>query len=339
MNSPHSTNLEYRITKVVNVYIPPIIIVLGTIGNTLSFVVYSRRKQRQKPLSIYMRSLAVADTCMLILLCADWLNYKYLHQRTEFRCIATDYLQHLMFNICEYILVAITFSRLMAIVHPLRAAKKTTQTKFIVIVIVVLSVVVNLYYIWTTEFLVRKKGHKIIYACMTGQHFNGIITFIMWFDTTKSFIIPMSLIFVGNVCIVCSLRDRKRSKIIEMQRELAMEARRRKENKITMMLVMVTFVFLILVLPYFVYYMYRYFVYHEKKDAKSAATDCLVTAICLKLWYSNNAVNFYVYALFGTQFRKELKELFTRKSLVGPLTTAVVSLRGTGRGREPRVAH
>ena len=130
----------------------------------------------------------------------------------------------------------------------------------------------------------------------------------------------MLVIFVANVCIVWVLKKRKSSHI--SHRLSTIETKCKKENKVTIMLVIMTFVFLVLVLPWFVWHMYRYSVLNYKTDRKTEVISRLAWTICLKLWYSNNAVNSYVYALFGTEFRKELRKLFMRKNRVGLSTPA-----------------
>lgn len=133
MNSTNVTSRHttayHEIARYIDLYYLPIIIVLGMLGNALSFIVYSRRNQKKKPLSIYMRALSCADTVIMLLAGADWLNNHFIEQRSELRCITTSFVQHVTFNICEYILVAIAFSRLVAILFPIKAAKTTTRPK------------------------------------------------------------------------------------------------------------------------------------------------------------------------------------------------------------------
>ena len=120
-------------------YYPPIIIVLGTIGNVLSFIVYGRKGQRKKPLSVYMRAVAIADTIMLYVLFGYWLNDNFLGQRNEAKCLVTTYFLHATANCCEYLLVAITLNRLLAILVPLKSAKSVRRAKYCVASIVMAS--------------------------------------------------------------------------------------------------------------------------------------------------------------------------------------------------------
>ncbi|MCP4503917.1 MAG: G-protein coupled receptor [Deltaproteobacteria bacterium] len=120
----------------------------------------------------------------------------------------------------------------------------------------------------------------------------------------------MLMILTANVCIIIKMQRRNDSDVIRRQSASAMEAQRSKEKKVTVMLLIITFVFLLLLLPFFVCHMYRYFVLSSRDDTETREVLFLAWNVSQRLWYTNNAVNFYVYALFGTEFRKELVQLF-----------------------------
>ena len=260
--------------------------------------------------------------------CEDWLNKVFFRYESLHRCVAMTYVRHLTFNICEYIVVTITLSRFVAIVYPMKAAKTTNRPKCVVAAIVVTSCLINLYFLWITELTKRKTKYRkkpVVYTCTIGQHNSSTITFFMWFQTTVSFIIPMLFILTANTRIIweLKLKKRKRSQWVRAQRE----AERKEENKVTIMLVIMTFVFLILILPWFVWHMRKYFMLAKYKPSpKASAVILLAKIVCLKLLYSNNAVNFYLYVLFGSDFRKELKKVFLRSNRVRTSTNAVWAL-------------
>ena len=232
MNEPSATVfLEYTIARYLDLYVSPIIVVLGTIGNILSFIVYNQPKQRVKPLSIYIRSLAVADTCALAFYTTECINRLFVIVESYVRCKATAYIKHFLFNICEYIIVSISVSHFLAVVYPMRAAETTTRPKVIIVAIVVTCCLVNLYQIWTTELSIHQIKHKkgLFYRCITGQHSSSTATFVMWFNTTISFVVPLLVVFAANARIVMELKmkKKKRSQTIRVHREV--EGREKKE--------------------------------------------------------------------------------------------------------------
>ena len=55
---------EFTIAQMINLVLPPPIIIVGFVGNVLSFVVYNRKAFNNKPISLYMRMLALVDNAM-----------------------------------------------------------------------------------------------------------------------------------------------------------------------------------------------------------------------------------------------------------------------------------
>jgi len=81
-----------------------------------------------------------------------------------------------------------------------------------------------------------------------------------------------------------------------------------RDNKLAIMLAVVTLSFLALTLPQYVRFIVFHFVRQPKSHYMQEVLGFLYN-IAHKLFYMNNAVNFYIYCLTGTRFRKDLKEL------------------------------
>ena len=76
-----SNYIEFHIGMYIGQYYPPVIIILGTLGNLLTFIVYGKHRFRSRPPSIYMRSLAVLDSILLLIgLLSFWLITNFLPQ-------------------------------------------------------------------------------------------------------------------------------------------------------------------------------------------------------------------------------------------------------------------
>ena len=56
--------IEFKIGTVINVYLPPVIVVLGVVGNILSFLVTIQPHNRRFPPGLFMSVLAVFDLFM-----------------------------------------------------------------------------------------------------------------------------------------------------------------------------------------------------------------------------------------------------------------------------------
>ncbi len=84
------------------------------------------------------------------------------------------------------------------------------------------------------------------------------------------------------------------------------------EDQLAIMLVAVSFVFLVLTLPLFLLCIVYTLV--EYKDCpQSYALYVMLYNLTNKLYMTNNAINFYVYSLTGSRFRRDLKQLCTSR--------------------------
>ncbi len=62
---PFMVYAEFRAHKQIMLYIPPILMVLGTVGNGLAFAVLTRRAMRRYCSYVYLAFLAITDTLIL----------------------------------------------------------------------------------------------------------------------------------------------------------------------------------------------------------------------------------------------------------------------------------
>ena len=56
---------EYRVNKLLMLYVPPILIIIGTFGNTFSFIILRRRVMTKVSSYLYLASLAAVDCVVL----------------------------------------------------------------------------------------------------------------------------------------------------------------------------------------------------------------------------------------------------------------------------------
>jgi len=63
-----------RVVNLLDLYLLPLISVVGCIGNVLSFLVFTTTYLRRLSSSVYLAALAVVDTVFLLLLLVNWLT-------------------------------------------------------------------------------------------------------------------------------------------------------------------------------------------------------------------------------------------------------------------------
>ena len=79
------------------------------------------------------------------------------------------------------------------------------------------------------------------------------------------------------------------------------------ENQVTIMLLLVTTLFLVLMLPAYVRCVYTQF--RKVSTPAKYAGFVFFSQISQKLYYTNNAINFFLYCISGKKFRNDLKEI------------------------------
>lgn len=89
---------------------------------------------------------------------------------------------------------------------------------------------------------------------------------------------------------------------------------RSTEAHLAIMLILVAFSFVILNVPQAVRYI-LYLSIDRYKDPDTYATYILVYHLSTKLYFTNNAINFFLYCIGGSKFRRSLKKLFVCRNV------------------------
>ena len=312
---------EFHIGMAINAYAPPVITVIGLVGNFLCLFVVMQKHIRNLTTAIYMAALAILDTIVLVLgLSQYWVILTFFpHLISKAYCHTKFIVVNCVGNCAVWTIVAMTAERFIVVMFPLKASRLCTPRKTLNIIacISVLSVVKNFHYIWTTDFTYNEESKSII--CGLGVIRKGVwVEILHWFDGIFASFLPFIIVATLNACIIFVL-NRKRIKSCRLKQHAGTNDnksrternRRAKEIKIggrgvTAMLVSVSVAFLILTSPLFILRLCYRFV--DKTSRHMHAIYILAFHICHKLLYMNATVNFYLYFLTGRKFRRELKK-------------------------------
>lgn len=112
--------IEYMST-ILSFYYIPIIVGTGSIGNILSVFVFFKTKLRKLSSSFYLAALAVSDTCFLLGLFAQWLNFFDIRiYNREYFCQFFTFFSNLACFCSVWFVVAFTVERFIAVMYPLK---------------------------------------------------------------------------------------------------------------------------------------------------------------------------------------------------------------------------
>ncbi|CAH1792375.1 unnamed protein product [Owenia fusiformis] len=341
---------EYKTADAIYVYFTPIIIVAGLIGNTLSFLVMTRPRNRRNSTSVYMSGLAVIDNLQILALASHWIVKCLMPDTlTDSFCKVFAYMVGTFGECSIWIVVAMTMDRFTAVWYPLRAHAWCTATRakrVLAILCPVLAVrAIHVYFVGylAIDIVTGTKMDCSVYD--PTQTYNIYVSLICpWVDTILESIAPFILLIIFNALIIKAVQKHQ-----VQQKELGscmrtstssgpglgsslsisstgMLAHNRaakrirkffsknsQDGQLTRMLLSVSFTLLLLTLPLNIIIMVNAFMSHIELEP---ATFYLIYSIANRLWFTNNAVNFYLYIFGGQKFRKDLIRLLTCKPVI-----------------------
>ena len=276
----------------------PILIPLGFVGNSLSFLVMIRPNNRNISTCIYMGAISINDNLMLCFALHDWLiGTVNTREWYLFECIINAYLHNYALQCATYQILAMTVDKYIAIKWPHRAATYSTPRKAKVIIS---SIFFSCCLYNSPHFFMT----AVVAGNCYGYSIKGLLTKVYsWFTIILNGVIPFTLLIHMNFIIVKTVRNSRKMFRAETRQRTLKSA----ESQLTTMLLLVTTLFLILLLPTYIRFIYVSFVVSDTPS--KYATSIFFSEISYKLYVTNNGINFFLYCVSGQKFRNDLKEM------------------------------
>lgn len=248
--------------------------VVGLIGNTISFFVFSRKTFSHLSVSVFLRILAVLDNCVIIVYNVVSVYHSFTTpdvvtvEMGQLPRIGTWFIVSLATS-SAWTLVLVSLERVSAVCIPFHVRFIFTKKRAIVtgLCVIPLSFVANL-----SELLLEpRKGDAWARPEVFAIIYSGI----------------PSLVLITTSAIVLTAMHRRRELL-----------RNRAENRgLSIMLIVSCAVFVVLTIAFPIY----------EVCTKKLENEQSVRSILIMITGLNHAVNFIFYGLSGTLFRQELK--------------------------------
>ena len=301
----------------------PILLIIGTIGNVLSICVLLRKRMRQSSASVYLISLACADTAVLYIgLLREWLVHLTetdYRKENDVTCKLQLWLQFVAFNSSMWLLTAFTVDRQISVVWPIFARTRCTRKIQYVIVAVIPLVIM----IGGSHYFFMERQVTYQWSNITNTSTIYIIKCVPtsgWYANFYHKIWPMILIFIASICpaviiFISNVRILKviltRNKRVAPQHKTKTNIRKKTADvnrTVNSMLITVSCFYILSTLPICVYlFLESSLFWHD--TPQNVISRKLFWAITCLLFYSNSAVNFLLYCFSGSMFRLVLKEM------------------------------
>lgn len=324
---------EYmRPNHFLRIYIPPVLLVLGTIGNVLSFVIMGKNMLKISTYS-YLAVLAIMDLMVLYVgLLRMWVGTFSVDVQnySNLMCKTVTFLGYVSSVTSVWLIIAVTIERFIAVKFPLRAPRmcNVTRARIVIVTVIVAILLLNSHIFWTVEL--KHNGHNgtVDSKCEASEHPQVLVREVLaWVDAAVYSFVPFIIITILNILIVRQVlyaRER-RTKLQNMElttnflRSNKGSNKRPNESskKLTCMLLAVSFTFLLTTLPMNVLLIVSAFMESDgsadpQTREKRYAQVTLARTIVELLMYINHSVNFFLYCATGRKFRRQVKDMLCR---------------------------
>lgn len=301
----------YKLGVGILLWMLPIIITIGTIGNILSFVVMLQREMRQTSTFFYLAALAVADTVVLVMSALKtWIRlfsgFEMLHI-SNLSCKVFMFCTYLSLHLSAWLIVAVTVERFIVVWFPLKATSicSAKRAKFTTCGIALGFFLLNVHLFWTAELITSPRSGRS--QCAMSQNNKFLYHDVLpWVHLTLYSFLPFVSLLVFNVLIILSLVKHRQTITSQMTKD----DRRTRYNhrKLAVTLLCISFVWMLTTTPSALYTVLPL----RPQSASQEATLFFVKVICYIFMYVNHSINFFLYCITGQAFRRQLLKVMCR---------------------------
>lgn len=303
------------ITRWIWTLLPPLIIALGTFGNVMVLAILCRS---QSPTSnVFFIAMSISDLFLLYTgLLRMWLREVFeiaLDGFSSLSCKAIMFVTNATGVVTVWLLVAMTTQRAASIVWPHKVHVVCTRRLSLSLVagVTVTALLLHAHMLYGYE-LKRFSNTSASVCTDTTDEYNIFMSIVWpWLDLLSFSLLPFLLLAISNGVLVWKLLTSVRNlKSVAASRN-QFRLRQKEASSVTKTVFFVSIVFVLLSLPYSVSLIVAVSYIGGQRNYDLRFRDLLgpyYTVVTL-LWFSNSAVNFYLYCLTGHKFRTEFKDM------------------------------
>lgn len=279
----------------------PLVVTLGLVGNTLSFLVLRRKALRVKSFTVYLLALAVCDTGALLARLLMWINV--LRAKLQLptlvvfdsasKCVAVEYVFTCVHVLCGWLIVAVAGERALVLTCPLKAKIVATPSSAKLMVTVITLGTFTLF-----SFIPALTMYHPDLGCVMTIEWKYFHYYISTMFVTG---LPFILISSANAWIVFQLHRAKAFLSSDTRKHNSASS----DQRVSLMLLTVTFTFFVLLVPNALFVLIS--------AVLPGWNPPVIIADLANLSFDlNYAINFYLYVFTGKHIRDEFKTMLKR---------------------------
>ena len=288
-----------QIAEIIIYYLYPVVALIGLLFNSLTFILFSRKRFKNTIFWIYFRFLLIFDSLSMFLPVNKFLEQVfdiYIRIISSFLCKFRYFYIYSVYPVSGWTLAIVSIDRFLSISYPNRFVIRKKVSFQIVACISIMSFNFIYYspnlffkFIEIEEFDNETNQTDVYYRCRNP----GIPLDLM--DLIGSTLIPfLIMILFTSFTLVSLFKMRKNS--------LQMNKTRSKDKRFAIVTITVNFVFLAFNIPYGIYQNFKE--HFEPSDLKS-----LFASICSLMLYFNSSSQFILNILVNSIFRNEFMNI------------------------------
>lgn len=323
----HSVAVTKMVHNIAFTYLPPILLVIGTLGNIFSFYVFWQPTMRKSLASWFFRVLAVVDTLclhygLLTFYVPHMMGYDLI-PRHMLGCKIENWLKYVFPQLSAWVLVLLTVERLIGVTWPHKAKQLCTKQRAIACLIAIFTILLSLNF---TPLIIE----EICCGCYNGTWQCQCCTdlanpFVIKLQNIVQPVIDILLMSMLPFIIMISCNIMIIYKAFFSQRLLKVNKNNPHLVTMTVTLILVVFVFILLTAPFCAYSIARMYITNKDHEPTIPYLQVFYLTVGM-LRYVNNSINFFLYALSGRPFRMEIMKIFCHVSSSGPKYSAKSSV-------------
>ena len=323
------------VLRCLDVYVLPVVALVGLAGNLLSFVVFVATYMWRLSSSVYLAALCLADMGFLLCVLASWATHIGVDvYHTEGWCQTFIYLTYVSSFLSVWYVVSFTAERYIAVHFPLRRQDlcTTRRAKVAVLVLAFAAALLYSYGLWTSGVHSLNLGYVQHATCGPLPQYTMFVNVAYNVDTVITLLLPFFSILIMNIRIahrvVLFYRNRKSMAVDTCSSEASgqncVTARRimvsaatrtvytRTQVRVTKMLLTVSTVFLALNLPHHTARTYAFVMSLRDENYQPSSDYIIWNKLFQFLYYLHFSLNIFLYSALGSNFRNALIRLCAR---------------------------
>ena len=285
---------------------------VGTIGNLLTVVILSLKKNRGTSTAIFLLFLAASDTIILFTsYLSEWTTIMWNFNFREVNgalCKIHVFLTYFSLQFSSWILVLVTCERCISVTRPAKVKLICNRKKGALGLGVIAAFIALLNGHWLVGLTHKYNAYTMTYcAASTPSYVKFLNETWPIIDFCMTFAIPCIIIMVGNTLIILKITQASRARS-----HMVASDKKKNTSSLTITLIILNIIFIISMAPASIFLL-TYYLTIESQDNEQITRGTFIFEMVNSLAGLNATVNFILYFLSGSKFRGDIKALFCCK--------------------------